>query len=72
MFDLLSGENMAELWKVASSTFILSICCILFASIKKNSDKKNYTQESDYADYEKNFFEKLKEQNAEYDKNKKD
>ena len=71
MFDLLSEENIAELWSVASSTFILSICTLIFTSIKKKSDKKNYTQESDHAEYEKDFFEKLKEQNAEYDKNKK-
>ena len=35
----------------------------VYYKLKERSDKKNHVQESDYEDFENEFFEKLKKQN---------
>ena len=39
-----------------------------YYKLKERSDKKNHVQESDYAKYEKEFFEKLRKENEENSK----
>ena len=40
----------------------------VYYKLKERSDKKNHVQESDYAEYEKEFFEKLRKENEENSK----